>query len=464
MAEGYLLRGAQVVSDGVQRQADVKIADGRIEQVGDDLAAAGARVVDCGGLHLLPGLIDDQVHFREPGMEHKATIASESAAAVRGGVTSFLEMPNTSPATITAAALDAKLARAAATSCANYGFYLGATGSNCQVLRAAAGLPACGIKVFLGSSTGDLLVTDESELEKVFAAVPPGMVLAAHCEDDQRIRTRLAEHIAEHGEQLPLALHPQIRDHESCLAASQLAIRLARQHKVRLHILHLTTAAELDLLDAGGLAGKMITAEACVHHLWFCDQDYPRLGGLIKCNPAIKSDADRAALRAALTGGRIDVLATDHAPHLLSEKQGNYRAIAAGLPLVEHSLLLMLSLVRAGVLELIDVARLAAHNPGRPVRNKRARPHQAGLLCRSGARRHPGANDGAQPGSKLQVRLVAAGRGGAGRPDRGGMGVRPAGGVGRPPGRGRARPAAAVRARRQLEAPCKAERRCGCCW
>ena len=363
MAASYLLRGAQVVSDGVQRQADVKIAEGRIEQVGTDLAANGAKTIDCAGLHLLPGLIDDQVHFREPGLEHKATIASESAAAVRGGVTSFLEMPNTSPATITAEALDSKLAQAARTSCANYGFYLGATGENCQVLRRAAQLPACGIKVFLGSSTGDLLVADEEKLEKVFAAIPAGMVLAAHCEDDERIRTRLAAHIAEHGEQLPMSLHPQIRDHESCLAASRLAIRLAKKHRVRLHILHLTTAAELDLFATGSLADKMITGEACVHHLWFCDQDYARLGGLIKCNPAIKTDADRRALRAALTGGQIDVLATDHAPHLLAEKQGNYKDIAAGLPLVEHSLLMMLSLVRAGVLELTDVARLAAHNP-----------------------------------------------------------------------------------------------------
>ena len=364
MSESYLLKGAQVVSDGMQVQADVQISGGRIARVGRVPAAAGARVIDCGGLHLLPGLIDDQVHFREPGLEHKATIASESAAAVRGGVTSFLEMPNTSPATTTAAALDAKLARAAEVSCANYGFYLGATGANCKVLQEAAGMPACGIKVFLGSSTGDLLVTDEAELEKVFAAVPPGMVLAAHCEDDRRIRTRLAEHVARHGEQLPMRLHPEIRDHESCLAASRQAIRLAKKHKVRLHILHLSTAAELRELAADGFSGqKLITGEACVHHLWFCDEDYPRLGGLIKCNPAIKSAADRAALRAALTGGQIDVLATDHAPHLLSEKQGDYRRIAAGLPLVEHSLLMLLSLADAGVVQLTDIARLAAHNP-----------------------------------------------------------------------------------------------------
>ena len=365
MAESYLLRGARVVAGERPQPADVRIAGGRIERIGSDLAASGARIIDCDGLHLFPGLIDDQVHFREPGMEHKATIASESAAAVRGGVTSFLEMPNTSPTTTTAAALDAKLARAAEVSGANYGFYLGATGSNCETLRAAAGLPACGIKVFLGSSTGDLLVADRERLEKVFAAVPAGMVLAAHCEDDRRIRQRLEDHVARHGERLPMRLHPQIRDHESCLAASRMAAELAARHGVRLHILHITTAAELDLLAGSGLEGKTITGEACVHHLWFCDEDYPRLDGLIKCNPAIKSSADRAALRQALTDGRIDVLATDHAPHLLAEKRGDYRRIAAGLPLVEHSLLMMLTLARDGFLQLADIARLAAANPAR---------------------------------------------------------------------------------------------------
>ncbi len=363
MDERWLVRGATVVSDGAAQAADVRIAAGRIAAVGPHLDREGAEEVDAAGKFLLPGLIDDQVHFREPGMAAKGCIATESAAAVAGGITSFLEMPNTDPPTVDAHALAAKLETAAADSRANYGFYLGATGTNCDQVARAGGLGACGIKVFLGASTGGLLVKDQSLLEEVFAAVPPGMVLAAHCEDADRIAGRQERLVREGGGDIPMSMHPVVRDAEACLMSTRRAIDLARRHGTRLHVLHLSTAVELDLFEPGPVQGKQVTAEACVHHLWFCEDDYGRLAGRIKCNPAIKSASDRAALRAALGDGRIDVVATDHAPHLLEEKQGPYASIAAGLPQVGESLLVLLELHRMGVLALTRVAELAAHNP-----------------------------------------------------------------------------------------------------
>ena len=365
MATSWLICGATVVSDGVARITDVKITGDRIAAVGDDLNAQGATVIDAAGKVLLPGLIDDQVHFREPGLVHKACIASESAAAVTGGVTSYLEMPNTIPPTVDNTALAAKFAIAEDQSRANYGFYLGATGTNNDYVRQAAQLGACGIKVFLGSSTGDLLVDDQAALEGIFAAVPQGMVLAAHCEDEGRIRQRQKQFVAQGGGDVAMAMHPVIRDAKACYASTKRAIDLAHRNDTRLHVLHLTTAAELDLFEDGPVDKKLITAEACVHHLWFTDADYARLGGRIKCNPAIKTQADRDALRAALRTNQIDVVATDHAPHLLTEKQGPYLQVCAGLPLVGHSLLILLELVSEGVLELSDIARLGAHNPAR---------------------------------------------------------------------------------------------------
>lgn len=363
MSDTCLIRGASLVTPTATRQLDVRIAGGRIAEIGPGLPARASIVCAAAGLHLLPGLIDDQVHFREPGLTHKADIATESAAAVAGGVTSFLEMPNTVPPTIDAASLQAKLARAATVSQANYGFYLGATGHNTAEIEQAAQAGACGIKVFLGASTGDLLVAEQAALEQLFAAVPPGMVLAAHCEDHARILQRTEQAVREHGEDLPLHLHPVIRDAVACHLATTRAIDLAHRHHTRLHVLHLTTAGELDLLERGPPGPKLVTAEACVHHLMFTDRDYATHGGRIKCNPAIKSATDRERLRQALTTGTIDVIATDHAPHLLAEKSGAYRQVAAGMPLVEHSLLVLLELVHAGILQLGDVARLGAHNP-----------------------------------------------------------------------------------------------------
>lgn len=363
MTAPYLIKDATVVSDGRTEQLDVRIEGGRIVEVGAGLTAAADTVFTATGLHMLPGLIDDQVHFREPGMNHKAEIATESAAAVAGGVTSYLEMPNTNPTTTTHQRLEEKLARASQVSAANYGFYLGASGNNDDEVAAAAETPACGIKVFLGASTGDLLVHEQDRLEAVFAAVPPGMVLAAHCEDHQRIVERTEQFLQEHNGDIALELHPQVRDGEACWLATTQAIELAGKHDTRLHVLHLTTARELELFTPGSLADKQITAEACVHHLMFTDADYAELGGLIKCNPAIKTAHDRAALRAALRSGHIDVIATDHAPHLRTEKEGSYTEVAAGLPLVEHSLLVLLELVAEGVLNLPQVSQLGAHNP-----------------------------------------------------------------------------------------------------
>lgn len=359
----WLVRNALVVTDGGVCEADVRIENGRIVAVGTGLKPAGAEMVDAAGRHLLPGLIDDQVHFREPGMVHKGDIATESAAAVAGGVTSYMEMPNTDPPTVSRAALADKLSAAREKSSANYAFYLGANGRNSAELRTAAEGPACGIKVFLGASTGNLLVEEEDLLEEVFAAVPSGMVLAAHCEDAARIRARQERILEKNCGNVPMRMHPMIRDRVSCLRSTQRAIRLARTSGTRLHVLHLSTAQEAALFVPGEVRAKHLTCEACLPHLWFCADEYDRLGGRIKCNPAIKEAADRNALRAAAANGSIDVIATDHAPHLLSEKSGSYAQVAAGLPQVEYSLQILLALVAKGVFSLPQAVRLACHNP-----------------------------------------------------------------------------------------------------
>ena len=365
MRASHLIRCPTVVNEGVERVADVLVEDGVIVDVGEGLDANGAEVVDATGLVLLPGLIDDQVHFREPGLTHKGCIATESAAAVKGGVTSYLEMPNTNPATIDGEALAGKLALAGRDSVANYGFYLGATGHNNEQVARARELGACGVKVFLGASTGNLLVDDQKLLEEVFASMPRDMVLAAHCEDAPRIAERQSEILQEHGGDVPMSMHPVIRDVKACVDSTARAIELARRHSTRLHVLHLSCAEVVKLFEPGDIAGKSVTSEACVHHLWFCAEHYQTLGARIKCNPAIQQAGDRAALRAALREGVIDVVATDHAPHLLHEKEGPYPDVEAGLPLVEHSLLVLLELVRLGELSLCDVARLGSHNPAR---------------------------------------------------------------------------------------------------
>ena len=358
----YRIVNARIVNEGAIVEGDLSVAGGRIAGIGAG-GPDGTTVIDAAGAWLLPGMIDDQVHFREPGLEHKATIATESRAAVAGGVTSFLEMPNCRPQTVTAEALEDKHARAAAGSMANWGFYLGATNDNLEAVKAVDRHRACGIKVFMGSSTGNMLVDDERTLEGIFANAP--LLVATHCEHTPTILANEARARERYGEEIPFSEHPRIRSVEACHRSSSLAVELARRHGARLHVLHLTTARELALFEPGDLAGKRITAEACVHHLFFDDSAYPTLGARVKCNPAIKSAADRDALWAAVNDGRIDVIATDHAPHTVEEKARPYAAAPAGLPLVQHALLVLFEQVRSGRCPVATVVEKTAHAPAR---------------------------------------------------------------------------------------------------
>jgi len=358
-----LLANGTVVNEGRIVAEDVLIVGDRIERVGSGAVPAGAEVIELEGRYVLPGIIDDQVHFREPGMTHKADIASESRAAIAGGVTSYLDMPNNDPPCTDRAGLAAKKAIAARASFANFGFYLGATNRNLDEIRASTPTDACGIKVFMGASTGDMLVDDEAALERIFAEAR--LPVVTHCEYSPMIWEAEKRARETYGEAVPMAMHPQIRSAEACYRSSSFAVDLARRHGTRLHILHLTTARELELFDAGPIGGKRITAEVCVHHLWFDDGDYERLGAKIKCNPAIKTRADRDALRRAVVSDLIDVIATDHAPHTLEEKGRGYFQAPSGLPLVQHSLPMLLELWREGHLSLEQIVEKAAHNPAR---------------------------------------------------------------------------------------------------
>ena len=358
-----LLTNGIVVNEGRIAANDILIAGERIERIGPGRTPPGTEVVDLSGSHVLPGIIDDQVHFREPGLTHKADIASESRAAIAGGVTSFLDMPNNSPPCVDRAGLEKKKALAAGRSFANFGFYLGATNTNLAELEAATTADACGIKVFMGASTGNMLVDDAGTLEGIFAGV--GLPIVTHCEYSPLIREAEQKARERYGDDVPIALHPEIRSAEACYRSSSLAVDLARRHGSRLHVLHLTTARELALFAGGPIAGKRITVEVCVHHLWYDDSDYARLGAKIKCNPAIKTTADRDALRRAVAADVIDVLATDHAPHTLEEKGRGYFEAPSGLPLVQHFLPMMLELSRAGHFGLEQIVEKAAHNPAR---------------------------------------------------------------------------------------------------
>ena len=358
-----LLANGTLVNEGRITETDILIAGDRIERIGAGRTPEGAEVVDVSGLHVLPGIIDDQVHFREPGLTHKADIASESRAAIAGGVTSYLDMPNNTPPCVDRAGLEFKKAIAAKSSFANYGFYLGATNTNIDELRAATPADACGVKVFMGSSTGNMLVDDERTLDAIFADVR--LPVVTHCEDSPMIRAAEQRARERYGDAVPMSEHPRIRSAEACYRSSSLAVALARRHGTRLHVLHLTTAKELELFTAGPIADKRITVEVCVHHLWYDEGDYERLGTKIKCNPAIKTRADRDALRRAVAGDVIDVIATDHAPHTLEEKSRGYFEAPSGLPLVQQYLPMMLELCRQGHLRLDQVVEKAAHNPAR---------------------------------------------------------------------------------------------------
>jgi len=358
----YRIINARIVNEGTVTDGDLTVVNGRILGVNAQ-SPAGATVVDAAGAYLLPGMIDDQVHFREPGFEHKATIETESRAAVAGGITSYMEMPNTNPQTVTAEALTDKRARAADRSMANYAFYFGATNDNLDAVKAVDRRLACGVKVFMGSSTGNMLVDDERTLEGIFAASP--LVIATHCEHTPTIAANEAAARARYGENIPFSEHPHIRSAEACYRSSSLAVELARRHDARLHVLHITTARELDLFHPGDLATKRVTAEACVPHLFFDDTSYATKGADIKCNPAIKTAADRQALWRAVNDGRIDVIATDHAPHTIAEKARLYAGAPAGLPLVQHALPSLFEQVHAGRCSVETIVEKTAHAPAR---------------------------------------------------------------------------------------------------
>jgi dihydroorotase len=355
-----LICNARLVNEGEVRDVDVLVEGERIARIDAGIAApAGALVIDADGKYLLPGMVDDQVHFREPGLTHKGDLASESAAAVAGGITSFMDMPNVNPLTTTRAALADKYALAAGRCRGNYGFYLGATNTNIDEIRALKVGEACGIKAFMGASTGDMLVDDPETLDRLFEHAP--VIVVTHCEDSPTIWANEAAAREKYGEDVPFTEHPNIRSAEACFASSTLAIELARKHDALLHVLHLTTAREMALFSAAHRSEKRITAEVCVHHLWFDESRYEELGAKIKCNPAIKRTEDRQALIAALNEGRIDIVATDHAPHTAGEKQSTYFKAPAGLPLVQHALQLLFDLVAHGQISLELLVDRACH-------------------------------------------------------------------------------------------------------
>ncbi|QDK83157.1 dihydroorotase [Spirosoma sp. KCTC 42546] len=358
-----LIRNARLVNEGHIVETDVLIENGFISQIKSGLSDRTVnRIIDATGQYLLPGVIDDQVHFREPGLTHKATIKSEARAAVAGGVTSFMEMPNTVPNALTQDLLADKYAIAAQTSLANYSFFMGASNDNLDEVLRTDPKTVCGIKVFMGSSTGNMLVDNEQVLDSLFRQSP--MLIATHCEDEATIRANTERYKAEYGDYATADLHPLIRNEEACLKSSSMAVELARRHNARLHILHISTADELVLFDNTiPLTEKRITAEVCVHHLWFDSRDYATLGNLIKCNPAIKAPHHKEALLAALLDDRLDIIATDHAPHTWEEKQQPYWQSPSGLPLVQHPLLLMLDFVTQGKLPIETVVRKMSHAP-----------------------------------------------------------------------------------------------------
>lgn len=363
--DNWLLRNVRVVNEGHVRQADVLVRGGCIERIATEGIgqAAGVQEVDAEGKHLLPGAIDDQVHFREPGLTHKEDIAHGSAAAAAGGITSFMEMPNTIPQTLTQELLEAKYALGAASSRVNYSFYMGASNTNTDEVLRTDPRTVCGLKAFLGSSTGNMLVDNPETLDRLFKEAH--LILAVHAEDEPTIRRNMAEAVAKYGEDIPIEEHPLIRSAEACWRSSSNAVALAKEHGTRLHVLHISTARELELFSPGPLEGKHITAEACVHHLWFTDADYATKGKWIKWNPAVKTEVDRDAIRQALKDGRIDVVATDHAPHTVEEKSRPYAQCPSGGPLEQHALPAMLEMVHQRVFTLEEVVEKMSHAPAR---------------------------------------------------------------------------------------------------
>jgi dihydroorotase len=363
MTHSVLIKNALIVNEGTIDESDLRIRGHNIDRIDSEIQASpGDQMVEARGQYLLPGMIDDQVHFREPGLTHKGTIATESRAAVAGGITSYMEMPNVNPATTSIDALEKKFVIAEQSSMANYSFYLGATEDNLDQIKLLSPQKHCGVKVFMGASTGDLLVENPKALDAIFCESP--ILIVTHCESSPIIQQNLAR-LSSSGK-IPIILdRPKVRDTEACFASSSYAVNLAKKHHSQLHVLHITTEKELSLFTAGPIEDKHITAEACVHHLWFSDQDYLRLGNLIKCNPSIKSSKDRDALIQALHSNQIDIIATDHAPHTLEEKQQGYKQAPAGLPLVEQALLSLLDIVTRERLSIEQVVDKTAHNPAK---------------------------------------------------------------------------------------------------
>jgi dihydroorotase len=364
MSANYLLKSATIVNEGKQIVADILIENGIIVKIGENLSSdKNSTIIDLKGKFLLPGCIDDQVHFREPGLIHKADIASESKAAVAGGITSFMEMPNTIPNTLSQELLELKFQIAAISSIANFSFFMGASNNNIEEVLKTNRKNVCGVKIFMGSSTGNMLVDNEKVLEELFQKIKPTLI-ATHCEDESTIRSNTEKYKAIYGENVPIEMHPLIRSEDACYISSSFAVNLAKKYNTRLHVLHISTEKELSLFDNSiPLEQKLITAEACVHHLWFSDEDYKTKGNYIKWNPAVKKASDRAAIFQAVLDNRIDVIATDHAPHTLEEKNQSYFKAPSGGPLVQHALPAMLEKMHQGMISIEKIVEKMAHNP-----------------------------------------------------------------------------------------------------
>jgi dihydroorotase len=355
-----LLKNALIINEGKKFESDLLIKDDRIEKIAPSISDDTAETIDLNGKWLIPGMIDDQVHFREPGLTHKANIATESRAAVAGGITSFMEMPNTKPNAVTQELLQDKYDIATQSSIANYSFFMGATNDNIEEVLKTDEKNVCGVKVFMGSSTGNMLVDNEQTLTGIFSKCD--MLIATHCEDEATIRKNLAAHKEQYGENVPIHLHPVIRSEEACYISSSLAVDLAKKYDTRLHVLHLSTAKEMELFRNDiPLKEKRITAEGCVHHLWFSEEDYHEKGTFIKWNPAVKKASDREALWDALNSDKIDILATDHAPHTLEEKENTYFKAPSGGPLVQHAVLAILQKVKEGKISLERAVEKMSH-------------------------------------------------------------------------------------------------------
>jgi dihydroorotase len=361
--EKILIQGANIVNEGQIFISDVFIENGIISKISNNLSfQKGDKIINGHGKYLFPGLIDDQVHFREPGLTHKADIYSESKAAVAGGVTSFMEMPNTVPNALTQELLEDKYQIASESSLANYSFFMGASNDNIDEVLKTNPKNVCGVKIFMGSSTGNMLVDDQQTLENLFSKVD--MLIATHCEDEATITKNTIAYKEKYGEDVPMTSHPEIRSEEACYLSSSRAVALAKKHDARLHILHISTAKETELFKNDiPLRDKRITAEACIHHLWFDDNDYVEKGTLIKWNPAVKTSADKDAILEAVKDGRIDVIATDHAPHTIEEKDNTYFNAPSGGPLIQHSLVAMLDMYHNNKISLEMIAEKMCHNP-----------------------------------------------------------------------------------------------------